>query len=636
MLVSIELASLLYIAAALFGLAFILPLAFSSLKQHKADMNTLMGVAVLGALIMGFVQSWHGTIHVDIFRDAAVVIFLDQIGEWLEDWSVDTSKASIDALKDLIPNIARLKQGSTYKDVRAGKLKVGDIVQVRPGERVPADCVIEQGSSAFNESSLTGEPVPAEKMQGDEIWGGTLNTTSLIVARVVRDSQHGMIARIVNEVDEAEKAKAPYAAFVDRFAAYYTPCVLLIACVVGLVVPAVLQLISLIMPSAAVSAPQWSSWIWRALTLLVISCPCALVISTPVVFVSAITRAARLGVLVKGGKYVDIASKISVIAFDKTGTLTTGEPQIAEVIWFDDHHDASAARITHNDLLSVAAALEASSSHPLAKAVQRYAEDQINTYEKNTNAARVHQESEDLHEEPGRGVSATFNGHSYEIGRLSSEDLIHIQQEHPDTLQLGSLIAMRCDGELKAVFIARDPLKPTTTQALEDLKNMHYDLFMLTGDASPAVNQMAEELPFTKGYTALFPQDKIQLIAKLAARGERVAMVGDGVNDAPALTKADLAISMGAQSSDTALSLAGVVLVSNDLERLPFFFTLAKKAMCVARENIAFALIIKATILVLALLGFAGMGAAIFADTGVMLLVVLNGLRLMLSGRVRV
>ncbi len=304
-----------YLAAALAGLAFVGPMAVASLRRHTADMNLLMGIAVAGALVMGFVQWAYGNLDLDVFRDGAVVIFLDQIGEWLEGWSMRKTRGSVESLAQLAPDIAHVvRPDGTTKDVELDQVEEGEVVRVLPGERVPLDGTVIAGASSFDEAPVTGESVPQDKGEGAEVFGGTLNTIAAVDVRVTSDADCGTLARIISQVQGAQAEKAPYEAFVDRFAAVYTPAVVAIACAVGLGVPVCLSVVAALL---GMPMPDWSAWIWRALTLLVIACPCALVISTPVSFVSAISRAAHLGVLVKGGAYFDIGSKVDAIALTR-------------------------------------------------------------------------------------------------------------------------------------------------------------------------------------------------------------------------------------------------------------------------------------------------------------------------------
>ena len=606
-----------YVAAALAGLTFVGPMAIASLRRHTADMNLLMGIAVAGALVMGFVQWAQGDLDLDVFRDGAVVIFLDQIGEWLEGWSMRKTRGSVESLAQLAPDIAHVvRPDGTTKDVELDQVEEGEVVRVLPGERVPLDGTVIAGASSFDEAPVTGESVPQDKGEGAEVFGGTLNTIAAVDVRVTSDADCGTLARIISQVQGAQAEKAPYEAFVDRFAAVYTPAVVAIACAVGLGVPACLSLVAALL---GMPMPDWSAWIWRALTLLVIACPCALVISTPVSFVSAISRAAHLGVLVKGGAYFDIGSKVDAIAFDKTGTLTQGEPALLSVAVLSD-------RVSRQRLLALAAALEANSTHPLAQAVVKAAKDEGAPTLVATQVA----------EKAGNGMTGQVDGlelscgkpaFAAEQGALSDEAQAAIEAA---ATQGATALVVRTPQELLGVIGLADSVRPTTPAALKWLAHDGIRTqVMLTGDSAQVAQVVARGLGEIQVAAELLPADKVQAIKELQAQDHVVAMVGDGINDAPALAGANLGVTMGAAASDTALEVADVALMAGDLSQLPAFFRLSRRTMAVVRENIFFAIAVKAAVLVLAVMGLAGMGAAIFADTGVALLVVLNGMRLM-------
>ncbi len=606
-----------YLAAALAGLAFVGPMAVASLRRHTADMNLLMGIAVAGALVMGFVQWAYGNLDLDVFRDGAVVIFLDQIGEWLEGWSMRKTRGSVESLAQLAPDIAHVvRPDGTTKDVELDQVEEGEVVRVLPGERVPLDGTVIAGASSFDEAPVTGESVPQDKGEGAEVFGGTLNTIAAVDVRVTSDADCGTLARIISQVQGAQAEKAPYEAFVDRFAAVYTPAVVAIACAVGLGVPVCLSVVAALL---GMPMPDWSAWIWRALTLLVIACPSALVISTPVSFVSAISRAAHLGVLVKGGAYFDIGSKVDAIAFDKTGTLTQGEPALVSVAVLSE-------RVSRQRLLALAAALEANSTHPLAQAVVKAAKDEGAP---TLVAAQVA-------EKAGNGMTGQVEGLELSVGKpafaaeqgaLSDEAQAAVKAA---AAQGATALVVRSPQELLGVIGLADSVRSTTPAALQALAHDGIRTqVMLTGDSAQVAQVVAKGLGEVQVAAELLPADKVQAIKGLQAQDHVVAMVGDGINDAPALASANLGITMGAAASDTALEVADVALMAGDLSQLPAFFRLSRRTMAVVRENIFFAIAVKGTVLVLAVLGLAGMGAAIFADTGVALLVVLNGMRLM-------
>ena len=602
-----------YVLAAVAGLVFVAPMAFAALKRRTADMNVLMGIAVLGGLIMGFAGD------PSTFGDAAIVIFLDQIGEWLEGWSMRKTSGSIKELMKLAPEEAHLVQGegpdAHVEDVAVEDVEEGERIRVLPGERVPLDGVILVGSSSFNEAAITGESTPKDKGVGAEVYAGSLNTTGVVELEVTADEDCTMLSRIVAMVQGAQAEKAPYESFVDRFAAVYTPIVVCCALVVGIGVPLVLSLM------VGFSGQLWHGWIYRALSLLVVACPCALVISTPVSFVSAITRAANNGVMVKGGAYFDIASKVTAMAFDKTGTLTTGNPSVVGIRALGGASEA--------DVLAVAHALEDSSTHPLARAV----------------VARAHEldvpelEAADVQEIAANGVKGTVAGVPCAIGKFAfAQEEGNVSPEAEAAVSelanqgATALVIMR-GGEALGVVGVADTIRPEAAEAMAGIRNAAHvqTLEMLTGDNLQAAEAIAKPIGMTHVVSELLPDGKVQYVRDLQADGQVVAMVGDGINDAPALATADLAITMGAAASDTALEVADVALLSDDLLQLPRFLALSVRTMHVVTENICFAILVKALVFVLVIAGVAGMGAAVFADTGVAVIVILNGMRLMLD-----
>ena len=602
-----------YVAAAIAGLIFIAPMAFASLRRRSADMNVLMGIAVIGALIIGF------TGDPSVFCDAAIVIFLDQVGEWLEGWSMRKTSGSVRELMELAPSIAHVvdPEGGTV-DVQTSGVEEGYTIRVLPGERVPLDGVITHGSSSFNEAPVTGESVPQDKGEGAEVFAGSLNTTGVVDVLVTADEDCCTLARIVSEVQGAQAEKAPYESFVNRFAAAYTPIVIAGAAILGIVVPLVIGI-----RQGGMTLELWHEWGYRACSLLVVACPCALVISTPVSFVSALTRAARMGVLVKGGAYFDLATRVHTIAFDKTGTLTTGNPAVREVV------NVNAASAT--DVLEVAAALEGSSTHPLARAVVEEA-----------HAKDVAQlQADSVSEVAACGMMGTIAGETCTVGKLAyAEEVAQVGDEvRAAAERMGAegataLVVTRA-GQTLGVIAVADAARPEASAAMAELTKEGLELEMLTGDNAHVANSVAASLGIDRVSAELLPQDKLMRIGEIQESGVQVAMVGDGINDAPALAKADIGITMGAAASDTALEVADVALLSNSLAELPAFFVLSQRTMHIVRENIGFALGVKALVFVLVSLGLAGMGAAVFADTGVALIVVLNGMRLMKPSRLR-
>lgn len=597
-----------YIVATLSGLVFIAPMAFASLRRRTADMNVLMGIAVLGALAIGF------TGDSSVFFDAALVIFLDQVGEWLEGWSMRKTSGSVRELMELVPSVAHVvtPEGTTV-NVQTKGVAEGYVIRVLPGERVPLDGVVVAGESSFNEAPVTGESMPQDKGVGAEIYAGTLNINAAIDMRVTADEDCSTLARVVSQVQGAQAQKAPYESFVNRFAAVYTPVVVAGALVLGVAVPLYFSV-----ERGVFDATLWHDWVYRACSLLVVACPCALVISTPVSFVSALSCAAKNGVLVKGGAYFDIATHVNRIAVDKTGTLTTGNPSVTEIITFEDARE--------DEVLAMAYALEASSTHPLARAIVAEAE----------RRGVAMPSAQNVEEVAGHGMRGMVDGWPCAVGKLAfaHEEANLLFQTDAEAERLGhagaTTVVVVCAGEAVGVIGIADTLRESVLEVLQDLREGGARrLEMLTGDNTHAAVAIAAQAGIDEVSAELLPSDKLERIKKLQDEGAVVAMVGDGINDAPALATADLGITMGAAASDTALEVADVALLSDSLEQLPMFFQLAVRTMHIVRENIGIAIGVKLLVFVLVVLGVAGMGAAVFADTGVALLVVLNGMRLM-------
>lgn len=604
-----------YVLAALAGLVFVVPMALASLRRRTADMNVLMGIAVIGGLVMGFGGD------TSTFGDAAIVILLYQVGEWLEGWSMRKTSGSIKELMNLAPELAHVVHGDHVHDEAVEEVEEGERIRILPGERVPLDGVIVSGASSFNEAAITGESTPKDKGMGDEVFAGSLNTSGVVELEVTADEDCTMLARIVSMVQGAQAEKAPYEGFIDRFAAVYTPIVVACAAVVGIVVPLVLSLV------VGFDGTLWHDWVYRALSLLVVACPCALVISTPVSFVSAITRAANNGVLVKGGAYFDIASKVTAMAFDKTGTLTTGQPQVVDV--------ASYGGATQEDVLAVAQALEKDSTHPLARAVASCA------HERGISAVAM----DGVREVSASGVSGVdAAGRTCAIGKPAFAESLGVapgEEVLADAARMNAAgataLIVTCGEAVMGVIGVADAVRPEAAQAMAGIAKAANvrTLEMLTGDIRQSAETIARQIGMTHVVSELLPDGKVQYVRDLQADGQLVAMVGDGINDAPALAAADLAITMGAAASDTALEVADVALLSDDLMQLPRFLELSVRTMHVVTENIAFAILVKALVFVLVVAGVAGMGAAVFADTGVALIVILNGMRLMVDSRSR-
>ena len=596
-------ATALYALAIIVGSTLTWRRAAVSLMARTLDMNVLMTVAVTGAAAIG---EW---------GEGAMVIFLFALGGVLESRSLARTRRSIRELMSLAPEQARVRRGAEETLMSPAEVAVGETLLVRPGERVPLDGTILAGASALDESPITGESVPLDKGPGDAVFAGTLNTTGLLEVETTALSAETTLARIVHLVEVAQAAKAPVQRFVDRFSRWYTPAVIVGAALMVTVLPALGEF----------GAPwggfeSWRDYAYRALVLLVVACPCALVISTPVSIVSAISRATRDGVLVKGGAFLELAAGVRAVAFDKTGTLTAGRPRVERVVPLDDGDEAG--------LLALGASLEAHSNHPIARAIASAADA----------AARL--PVSEVVETPGRGVAALLDGEPVGAGSLIFAE----ERGVLDDALRESAAALEADG-LTAVVVVRgegaesraagligvaDEIRADARAVVESLRASGIEhVVMLTGDNEQAAARVASATGVTEYRSRLLPEGKTEAIRELREAYGIVAMLGDGVNDAPALASADIGIAMGAAGSDTAVETADVALMRDELAGVPRFLDLGRRTMTIIRQNVALSIVVKFAVLVLAAFGTATLWMAVFADTGVALIVIANGLRLM-------
>lgn len=564
----------------------------SALVQRKLNINALMTVAVSGAFVIG---QW---------PEAAMVMALYAIAELIEAKSVDKARNAIKGLLDLTPQEAMVQQADgQWSVVTAERIALGSLVRIRPGERVPLDGTVTQGNSAINQAPVTGESIPVDKSVGDTVFAGTINETGELTFKVTAVASDTTLARIIHAVEEAQGTRAPTQRFVDRFAAAYTPAVFVIALTVAALAPWLLGL-------------TWLQSLYKALVLLVIACPCALVISTPVTVVSALASAARRGILIKGGTYLEEARKLRVIALDKTGTITEGKPKL--VAWEHLQGDREA-------IAQLARSLASRSDHPVSQAIARgLASEALTALEWDSFEAL-----------PGRGVRAKRKGTNYvlgnhrlieERGQCSPELEAQLQAQE----QAGrSVTLLASDQGVLALFAVADTIKDSSRQAVAELKAMGVRSVMLTGDNSATAQTIATQAGIEEARGNLLPQDKLQAIESLRSQHGLSAMTGDGINDAPALAKADIGIAMGGAGTDTAMEAADVVIMNDDLRRIPELIRLSRQTHAVLWQNISLALGIKAVFLMLAVFGHASMWMAVFADMGASLLVVANGLRLL-------
>ncbi|MBK7082325.1 MAG: cadmium-translocating P-type ATPase [Betaproteobacteria bacterium] len=565
-----------------------------ALKNRNLNINALMSIAVTGAMLIGH------------WPEAAMVMVLFALAEVIEAKSLDRARNAIRGLMELAPETATVRQSDgSWSTVPAKTVTLDAVVRVRPGERIGLDGVVSGGRSTVNQAPITGESMPVDKAEGDSVFAGTINETGSFEYRVTAEADHSTLARIIHAVEAAQGSRAPTQRFVDQFARVYTPVVFAMALLVAVVPP--------IFFGAA-----WTDWVYKALVLLVIACPCALVISTPVSIVSGLAAAARKGILIKGGAYLEEGHKLRTVALDKTGTITQGKPAQTDCI---------VVRGEAADARSLAASLAARSDHPVSQAVARAA----------TEAGVPPREVTDFAAIPGRGVSGSIREHRYHLGnhRLIEElglcsAAIEAQLE-PLERQGKTVVLLTNQVEVVAIFAVADTVKPASRQAIAELHTLGVKTLMLTGDNVHTADAIARAVGIDEVRGNLLPEDKIQAIEALLANspGGRVGMVGDGINDAPALARADIGFAMGAAGTDTAIETADVALMDDDLRKIPAFIRLSRATAAVLKQNIALALGIKAVFLVLAFTGQATMWMAVFADMGASLLVVANGLRLL-------
>ena len=585
--------------AILAGGWFIAPKALGAMSRVSLDMNVLMTVAVLGAAAIG---EW---------GEGAAVVFLFALSELLESFSVARARRAVQALMELSPETALLKEGDAFREVPVAQVSVGSVVAVKSGSRVPLDGEVIGGASAVNQAPITGESMPVEKKPGDGVFAGTINGEGSLEVRVTKAASDSTLARIIHLVSEAQSQKAPTQRFVDTFARYYTPAVFVVALLVWLLPPLLF-------------GGAWGVWTYRALVLLVIACPCALVIATPVSIVSGLTALARRGVLIKGGAHLEALGKLRALAVDKTGTITEGRPRVTQVLPFGGKSEA--------DVLRIAAAIDAHSEHPLAKAVVEAAQQRGIEFPRATNyQART-----------GRGAEGEADGHAYFVGnhRFAHElgvcseaiekTLAEIEARALSVVVVGHRPHGSCVGEVLGVLAVGDTIRPNAAEAIRALHAAGIrKVVMLSGDNQRTVDAIARQVRLDEAYGDLLPEHKVEQVRELLAEHGHVGMIGDGVNDAPAMAAASVGIAMGTAGTDTAIETADVALMQDDLSKVAEAILLGRRAMRVIQANIIFALGVKAVFLVLAFTGHTSLWLAILADTGATLVVIANALRLL-------
>nr|WP_059103588.1 heavy metal translocating P-type ATPase [Shouchella shacheensis] len=568
-----------------------------NLIRLQFDMKTLMTVAVIGAAIIG---EW---------TEGAIVVILFAISEALERFSMDQARQSIRSLMDIAPSEALIKRNGQEMTVRVDDIEIGDIMIVKPGQKLAMDGVVVNGNSSINQAAITGESIPVEKHVDDEVFAGTLNEEGLLEVRVTKHVEDTTISKVIQLVEDAQAERAPSQAFVDRFAKYYTPAIIVVAALVAVLPP-------------LLAGASWETWIYQGLAVLVVGCPCALVISTPVSIITAIGNAAKNGVLIKGGVYLEEAGTLKAIAFDKTGTLTKGVPVVTDFSVLNDTDEQG--------LLSIVTALESRSQHPLASAIVQKAEQEKAPYK----AIEV----TDFSSITGKGIKGVINDTTYYIGspKLFEEWLAGglpveasgkvqtLQQQGKTAMMVGTNQAVL------AVIAVADEVRSSSKEVISKLHDMGIEnTIMLTGDNKETARAIGDQIGVTKVQAELMPEDKLTSIKEAREKFGKVAMIGDGVNDAPALAASTVGIAMGGAGTDTALETADVALMGDDLKKLPYTVKLSRRALTIIKQNISFSLGIKIAALLLVVPGWLTLWIAILADVGATLLVTANGLRLL-------
>jgi len=584
----------LYVTAIVCGGWFVVPRAIGAVRQLRPDMNLLMAIAVIGAAAIG---EWF---------EAAVVTFLFAVSLALESWSVNRARRAVEALMAIAPPTARvIGANGAVDEVNANDVMVGTMILVKPGDRVPLDGNVRRGSSQVNQAPITGESMPVDKEPGAEVFAGTVNGDGALEVEVTRLAGETTLAQIIRMVEEAQSRRAPSEQWVDRFARVYTPVILAAAIVVAIGGPLL------------TGQDQWS-WVYRALVLLVIGCPCALIISTPVSIVASLAASAKAGVLVKGGTFIEAPARLRALALDKTGTLTLGEPQVVEVLALANHTD--------EELLRAMGAIEAHSDHPLARAIVADV--------RSRGIALL--QADDVQAIQGRGITATVDGRRYWIGshrylEETGQQTPELEQRLNEMTAAGrTVVIMGTADHVCGLITLADAVRPESKGTIEALRAVGVEhIVMLTGDNKPTAERIAREVGIREVQAELLPADKVAAVEDLVRRYEHVAMIGDGVNDAPAMGRATIGVAMGAAGSDAAIEAADVALMSDDLARLPWLITHSRRTLSIIRQNVVLSLGVKVVFVILTFAGFASLWAAIAADMGVSLVVIANALRLL-------
>ena len=566
------------------------------LNRQVFDENFLMAVATVGAFALAIYEKSGD------YNEAIAVMLFYQIGELFQSYAVGKSRRNISALMDIRPDYANIEKNGKLEKVGPDEVGIGSVIVVQPGEKVPLDGIVVSGTSSLNTSALTGESLPRDVKEGEEVISGCINMTGVLRIQTTKEFGESTVSKILELVEDSSSHKSKSENFISKFARIYTPAVCYSALALAILPPLVNLLI-------LGSPANWGSWIYRALTFLVISCPCALVISIPLSFFAGIGGASKEGVLIKGSNYLETLSQVKYVVFDKTGTLTQGVFEVSAV-----HH----SKIDEAKLLEYAALAECASSHPISKSLQK-------AYGKSIDRSRVG----DIHEISGKGISAKVDGHAVLAGNSKLMELNNIA--YNECHSVGTIIHMAVDGKYAGHIVISDVVKPHSKEAIASLKHAGVDkTVMLTGDAKRVADQVAASLGIDEVYSELLPSDKVSKVEELLRikqEKDKLAFVGDGINDAPVLTRADIGIAMGAMGSDAAIEAADVVLMDDDPLKISKAIRISRKCIGIVYQNIVFALVIKFACLALGAVGVANMWFAIFADVGVMILAILNAIR---------
>lgn len=565
------------------------------LNHQVFDECFLMAVATLGAIALAIYDNGD-------YTEAIAVMLFYQIGELFQSYAVGKSRRNISDLMDIRPDYANIENNGTLEKVDPDEVEIGSVIVVQPGEKVPIDGIVLEGNSSLNTSALTGESLPRDIKAGDAIISGCINMSGVLKIKTTKEFDESTASKILDLVENASSRKSRSEAFISRFARIYTPAVCYSALALA-ILPPIVRMFGMNLD------PQWHVWIYRALTFLVISCPCALVISIPLSFFAGIGGASKAGVLVKGSNYLETLSKTKIVVFDKTGTLTQGVFEVSGI-----HHN----QIENDKLIEIAALAESASSHPISKSLQR-------AYHHEIDRSRV----KDIQEISGHGIVAKVDGQDVLIGNTRLMEKYHIP--YKECHHTGTILHMAINGQYAGHIVISDVLKPTSLKAMQALKSCGIEkLVMLTGDIKKVADSIGQKLGLDAVYSNLLPGDKVEKVEELLLskpEHAKLAFVGDGINDAPVLSRADIGIAMGAMGSDAAIEAADIVLMDDDPMQIPKAIKISKKCLRIVYENIVFAIGVKLICLLLGALGLTNMWIAIFADVGVMVIAVLNAIR---------